>query len=463
MKDDELPFDHKSHVLYSKPCKKEILAKIALHYPEAEREAVWEQVQLRYAELLSDWRTDLGGKKNFHNGVGGTYDCIAIMSYYVVCKAVTSFREIEEIEENLILPTFRKMKFVDCNKPFWRKLMYKAFVRAKSGCDKWHDYEMTVAPYENGKPIYYEFTSCPAAEFAIRHGLTDIMPALCNVDYASMELLHARLIRTTTCVKAEAIEMLFQTYGDRRNPAVLFFHAMGVTGASSEPIARYLQDRYFCILPTSTVYCEGQKYVSKQDEIRQVEDFLHRQGVERLAMVVASSIGADLAMAFLTQTKLPVEHAFFDGGQFAQIGKGTRRIMTPFLYFAIKSLYWSKGGTLKKILWCDDDSIKSYFIDAGKNLTYTNLRRQILDSLEDKPFPALSEELQKHLYFEFGSIEDHFKYRQAVIEAYPCGNYPVFEGYDHMQYQIRDPKGFAEMLAFIAEQDGMPKLPFIRK
>ncbi len=220
--------------------------------------------------------------------------------------------------------------------------------------------------------------------------------------------------------------MLFQTYGDRRNPAVLFFHAMGVTGASSEPIARYLQDRYFCILPTSTVYCEGQKYVSKLDEIRQVEDFLHRQGVERLAMVVASSIGADLAMAFLTQTKLPVEHAFFDGGQFAQIGKGTRRIMTPFLYFAIKSLYWSKGGTLKKILWCDDDSIKSYFIDAGKNLTYTNLRRQILDSLVDKTFPALSEELQKHLYFEFGSIEDHFKYRQAVIEAYPCGNYPVF-------------------------------------
>ena len=257
--------------------------------------------------------------------------------------------------------------------------------------------------------------------------------------------------------------MLFQTYGDRRNPAVLFFHAMGVTGASSEPIARYLQDRYFCILPTSTVYCEGQKYVSKLDEIRQVEDFLHRQGVERLAMVVASSIGADLAMAFLTQTKLPVEHAFFDGGQFAQIGKGTRRIMTPFLYFAIKSLYWSKGGTLKKILWCDDDSIKSYFIDAGENLTYTNLRRQISDSLEDKPFPSLPKELQRHIYFEFGSTEDHFKYRQAVMKAYLCGNYPVFEGYNHMQYQIRDPKGFAEMLAHIAERDCMPELPFIRK
>ena len=127
MKDNELLFDRKSHVLYSKPCKKEILAKIVLHYPEAERETVWEKVQRQYADFLSDWRTDLGGKRNFHNGVGGTYDCIAIMSYYVVCEAVTSFREIEEMEENLILPTFRKLKFVDCNKPFWRKLMHRVF------------------------------------------------------------------------------------------------------------------------------------------------------------------------------------------------------------------------------------------------------------------------------------------------------------------------------------------------
>ena len=257
--------------------------------------------------------------------------------------------------------------------------------------------------------------------------------------------------------------MKFRTFGNPSNPAVLFFHAMGVTGESSEPVSNYLQDRYFCILPTSTVYCKGQKYISKADEVRQVEEYLKSQGVECLELVVASSIGADLAMAFLTQTKLPVEHVFFDGGQFAQIRKGTRRMMTPFLYLAIKSLYWSKGGTLKKILWCDDDSIKPYFIAAGENLTYTNLRRQISDSLEDKPLPSLPEELQKHSYFEFGSIEDHFKYRQAVMEAYPCGNYPVFEGYNHMQYQIRDPKGFAEMLTHIAERDCMPEMPFIRK
>lgn len=257
--------------------------------------------------------------------------------------------------------------------------------------------------------------------------------------------------------------MRFETMGNRKNPAVLFFHAMGVTGQSSDPVAEHLHSRFFCILPTSTVYCAGEKYAGKADEVRQIEDFLRKQGVERLALVVASSIGADLALAFLSETRLPVDHAFFDGGQFARIGKGTRRVMTPFLYLAIKSLYWSGGKTLKKIMWCDDEKIKPYFIAAGKSLTYGNLRRQLADSLEDKPFPALPQALQAHSYFEFGSGEDHFKYRGAVMEAYPQGHFPVFEGYQHMQYQIRDPRGFAQMLAFLIDQDRLPQLSVIRK
>ena len=90
--------------------------------------------------------------------------------------------------------------------------------------------------------------------------------------------------------------------------------------------------------------------------------------------------------------------------------------MVPFLYLAIKSLYWSKGKTLKKIMWCDDEKIKPYFIEAGKRLTYGNLRRQMADSLEDEEFPKLSAELQKHTFWEFGSKEEHFKYRNAEMQ-----------------------------------------------
>ena len=203
MKNENLKFDRNRHVLYSKACEKEIKEKIARHYPKEKREDVWTEIQLKYADYLDKWRNDLGGKKNFHNGKGGTYDCVAILTYYAVCKSVTNFREIEEMEENLVLPSFKKLKFVDCNKPFWKKLMYKAFKTAKKKCDKWHDYEMDVSPFEKGNPIYYEFTACPVAQFAKQFGLDEIMPALCNVDYKSMELIHAKLIRKGTCVESD--------------------------------------------------------------------------------------------------------------------------------------------------------------------------------------------------------------------------------------------------------------------
>lgn len=43
--------------------------------------------------------------------------------------------------------------------------------------------------------------------------------------------------------------MIFKTMGNKANPAILFFHAMGVTGDSSRPVAEHLSSRYYCILP----------------------------------------------------------------------------------------------------------------------------------------------------------------------------------------------------------------------
>ena len=51
--------------------------------------------------------------------------------------------------------------------------------------------------------------------------------------------------------------------------------------------------------------------------------------------------------------------------------------MVPFLYLAIKSLYW------------------------------------------DKEFPKLSQEVQRTIFFELGSVEEHYKYHDAVKKAYP--------------------------------------------
>ena len=79
--------------------------------------------------------------------------------------------------------------------------------------------------------------------------------------------------------------MKFQTMGNKKKPVILFFHAMGVIGESSYRVADYLKDKYFCVMPTSTVYCQNQKYQSKQDEIHQIEEYLQKQGIEKITLV----------------------------------------------------------------------------------------------------------------------------------------------------------------------------------
>ena len=44
--------------------------------------------------------------------------------------------------------------------------------------------------------------------------------------------------------------MIFKTAGDKSKPAILFFHAMGVTGDSSMPVAE-------CLAPVSYTHIQG--------------------------------------------------------------------------------------------------------------------------------------------------------------------------------------------------------------
>ena len=48
---------------------------------------------------------------------------------------------------------------------------------------------------------------------AVTNNLLDILPALCNGDYVAMELMHAKLVRRTTC--GNGIVCDYAIYGDK--------------------------------------------------------------------------------------------------------------------------------------------------------------------------------------------------------------------------------------------------------
>lgn len=204
MQEKELPIDTEKHVCYSKAVKKVIQDRLRQQFDEEEAKVYWEKIQQQYVEYLKTLPY-LGGRKNGHNGAGGTYDCIALFAYYEVLGKKPTIEEIYEMNNAVLLPSFRLLgKIFNVNHPWQLRLLNRIFAmtarRDRNDEKKIPDgYKMRVEPFSKETGIHYCFEQCPIAEFAKTHGLLEIMPALCNSDYPAFELLHAGLIRNTTC------------------------------------------------------------------------------------------------------------------------------------------------------------------------------------------------------------------------------------------------------------------------
>ncbi len=254
--------------------------------------------------------------------------------------------------------------------------------------------------------------------------------------------------------------MQVTTMGMPGKPVILCFHALGVNGRSNERWARYLQEDCFIVNPTMSMFCPGETYISKRDEISQVERELDRLGVEDIELVCGFSIGGDLALEFLSTTKRKVAHVFLDGPQLSKVPALVRRAVGPVIFKELDNIAKTDGASIGKIFWCDDPEIRPYFVEACANVDKTSVTNGMKDLMTGK-YPSLPPQVEEHMLIEFGSIEDHYPCREDVMRRYPKASYPVFEGLNHMEFTIRDPRGFADAMLNIMQTGKLPPLEFL--
>ncbi len=200
---EKTQFVDEKYYPYTDEWKEMVLGKLSSLYDKATAELRWQKINDAYASYLKKFDRDLGGKKNFRNGVAGTYDCIAFCCLWEVCKDKISLADIESMELSLFSPSFEKLKFIDLNKPFFKRMFYLGDKISGKRGNKIDDYHMELEPYDKSKPVRYKFTSCPVAEFTKQFGFEEVLPYLCNADYACIELLHGKLIRKYTLGNGE--------------------------------------------------------------------------------------------------------------------------------------------------------------------------------------------------------------------------------------------------------------------
>lgn len=201
MKERQLRYDRKKHILYSNTVKKVMLKHLAVAYDSASVGGIWEQVQETYVKFIEDMPF-IGGRKNTQ--ARGVYDSIALFAYYEAVPDKPSFKEISDMNNETFVPSMQRMGFLNMNRLWVLKLQNLIFrsiaKKAKKHELEWTgNYHMTVRPFDKEKGLYYEFTSCPIADFAKAHGYLDLMPAFCNPDYPMFKAMHGGLIRKHTC------------------------------------------------------------------------------------------------------------------------------------------------------------------------------------------------------------------------------------------------------------------------
>ena len=258
--------------------------------------------------------------------------------------------------------------------------------------------------------------------------------------------------------------MKFDVLGNKSNPAVLFIHGMFCNGDSVKYFAKYLQEDYYIILPTLSGHYEGSEdYISKEEEARRILHYLHEQGIEKLAMLQGTSMGAEVALEVARIADLPIEHYFFDGGPFFNFPKWFKAIMRKkfkgFLRIckgkteeeAFQDLM--KNGFVKWLIGKDKESYKMMLSDFSAvcdSVTDTTICN-VTETCYACKLPDFEEEIQRRFIFFFSEKEPAHMSKKRLMKKYKSAIYRDMPDMGHCGFQIGKPKEYAEYLKQIME------------
>jgi hypothetical protein len=217
MRENDLPFDHTKHKVYTNNAKKCVQKLLHRYYDEQTAARLWEKVQLKYCEYLKD-EPALAGLKI----TTSIYDPILIFAWYAIVPDKPALEGVQQDIYRSFFGSFGVMgKVFNLNRKPDNRLAASIFQKANDirveEIKKFPEsFRMGCCAYEKEDGVIrYSFTQCPNAEFAKRHHMEDVLPVLCNCDHLAMQAIHASLIREGTCLTSDCCD--YCIVGDR-NP-----------------------------------------------------------------------------------------------------------------------------------------------------------------------------------------------------------------------------------------------------
>ena len=232
--------------------------------------------------------------------------------------------------------------------------------------------------------------------------------------------------------------MKFQTFGNKNNKAVLLIHTLFTSSDFFAPITQFLTNDFFVIVPTLSGHYENSTFISTEDEIRQIKEFLLENNIVSLNTVAGFSLGGNIAYEFFCNNAEMIEKAVIDS---APLFNFPKFIKNHFLKNYTKCLSRIKSGKYDaaKELNKHFNGMGEYQKDIAPIVSQESLN-SLVESCYNTKVYKLSQDEREKVKFIYGS-KDIARLCKGRLKKYYVHK---LKGYGHCGFYRENPAEWAK-------------------
>lgn len=254
----------------------------------------------------------------------------------------------------------------------------------------------------------------------------------------------------------------FQTVGEPGKPLVIMLPGSFCQSVCLKYLYDKLKDDYRIILPEYNGHYENSTFTTRENEAKEIAEYLQGQNIKNVKMIYGQSMGAEIGLELFKQlqNRVDVEHCFFDGAPCIRLSRIYRKIMYRKFRLMISTV--KKRGAnrvlkmkfLKKFSNGDPENLRP-IIEALSGTAAFLTDESVKNEAEccyTFDFPKFDDCVQEKINFFYANGEKaHRLCFDGVKKAYPAAKYTIIDDCGHLTYSIKKTDDYVRLIRKICE------------
>ncbi|MCH5206955.1 MAG: alpha/beta hydrolase [Oscillospiraceae bacterium] len=238
--------------------------------------------------------------------------------------------------------------------------------------------------------------------------------------------------------------MVFHTFGDKNNGAVVLIHGVLTPWQIWERQIEFFKEKYFVVVPALDGHIEEQasEYLSVDDEAEKIENYINKELGGSVFAVCGLSMGGVIANRLFERNNIKLRKLVLDGAPLVKISSLSNKVMTVSYKSIIHKSKNRDAKTLESFKrdFLPERFLTSYlkFADTMSDSTIENMIRSVS---ETTPLPRENPDNTEIMFLHGTKGNEVYSKKAAKMlkQFYPELVIRCFDGFKHAELAIYQP------------------------